>query len=189
MKNKYILKILFSFFLVLTFAFSANEALANEIKPDQYFNVEYTVGRQSVWNNSIPIDIYVIPLSNFRRVEISFDHSSMVDVIYSGPQFFPVEAGETYKVQARIHPKEPGIHHVTANAIAWEHDTNYTTSFSDNVEVDERLQIVPQTQAYKILNFLKNVFIILAIVGIIAGIYLLIIKNMDKIKNWFEPEY
>ncbi len=189
MKNKSFLKMLSCFLLFGVFSFFANQTQAEEIKPDQYFNVEYTIGRQSVWTNSIPIDIYIIPLSNFRRVEVSFDHSSMVDVTYSGPQFFPVEAGETYKVQARVHPKEPGTHHVTANAIAWEHDTNYTTSFSSNVEVDERLQIVPQTQAYKILNVLKIIFIILTIVGIIAGIYFLIMKNMDKIKNWFEPEY
>lgn len=189
MRNKNIVKILVCILMFLSFAFGVNQVIAEEIRAERYFNVEYTVGRQSVWTGAIPIDIYIEPLSNFRRVEVSFDHSSMVDMSYSGPQFFPVEAGETYKVRARIHPKEPGIHHITVNAIAWEHDTNYTTSFSKNVEVDERLQIIPQTQAFKILNFLKIVLIILVIIGTIAGIYFLIMKNMDKIKNWFEPEY
>lgn len=187
MKNKTFLTVLvLSFFFLLQ---NPVHSFEETVTTEQYFIVEYDIGRQSVWNNSIPLNIYITPHSDFNRVEITFGFGGMTDVKYRGPQFFPVEAGEIYNVQARIYPKEKGSHHVTINAIAWEYDTNYTSSASANIQVDENLQIVPQTQAYKILNVLKYIFITLLVIGIITGGYFLIMKNLEKIKKWLEPEY
>ena len=187
MKNKILLTtlLLISIFLTPAFVYSFDEAVTTE----QYFQVEYEIGRQSVWNNSIPLDIYITPHSSFNRVEVTFGYGGMTNVRYSGPQFFPAEAGETYKVRARVYPQERGTHHITINAIAWEYDTNYTSSASATVPVDENLQIIPQTQAYKILNVLKYIFITILVIGGIVGAYFLTLKNMDRIKKWLEPEY
>ena len=187
MKNKTFLTI---FILTLLFLFQNSVLSFDEsVTTEQYFQVEYDIGRQSVWNNSIPLDIYITPHSDFSRVEITFGYGGMTDVRYTGPQFFPVEAGETYNVQARVYPKERGTHHITINAIAWEYDTNYTSSASASVPVDENLQIVPQTQAYKVLNVLKYIFITLLVMAGAVGAYFLTLKNMEKIKRWLEPEF
>jgi hypothetical protein len=187
MKNKLLLTISI---LTLVFCFSfLEEASVQETTTDQYFRVESEVGRQSVWNNSIPINVYITPHSDFDKVEVTFNHGSMTEVKYNGPQFFPVSAGETYRVQARMHPKEQGTHHITINSIAWEYNTNYTSSASTNIQIDENLQIVPQTSMYKVLNVLKIIFIILLVATTIAGIGFLIFKNLEKIKKWLEPEF
>lgn len=189
MKNKINYKII-TFLLLFTFFFTGQSFSEEErIAPEQHFRVEHEIGRQSVWTGSIPIDVYITPYTDFDKVEITFDHSNMLESSYRGPQFFPVNAGQTYKVQGRISPVESGAHHITVNAIAWEYNTNYTSSSSTNITIDENLQMVPQTQTFKILNVLKIIFIVLSVIGIIAGIYLLIIKNLDKIKDWLEPDY
>ncbi len=187
MKNKtYItIFILTLFFLLPGQIYSFDESTSTE----QYFKVEYSLGEQSVWNNSIPLDVYITPKSNFTKVEVTFNHGAITEVRYTGPQFFPVNAGETYQVQARVYPKEQGVHHVTINSIAWEYDTNYTSSTSANIQIDENLQIVPQTQTYKTLNVLKYVLIIFIVIAIIVLSYFLVMKNLEKIKKWLEPEY
>lgn len=187
MVKKYFFIILFfCCFLPLGFA---REIRAEEFASTQYFTVEHELGRQSVWTNSIPIDIFITPHSDFKRVEINFSHGTMTEVTYRGPQFFPVQQGQTYQVKARAHPKEKGTHHITINAIAWEYDTNYTSSSSVSIPIDEKLQIIPQSQTYKILNVLKYIFIVLIVIGIGLGGYFLAIKNTDKIKQWLEPEF
>lgn len=188
MKSNKFLTILF-FTLLFFFQQGVVYSLEERVLTEQYFQVEYEIGRQSVWNNSIPLNIYITPHSDFNRVEITFGYGGMTEVRYRGPQFFPVKAGETYNVQARVYPKERGPHHVTINAIAWEYDTNYTSSASANIPVDENLQIIPQTQAYKILNVFKYIFITLIVIGIGIGAYFLTLKNIEKIKKWLEPEY
>ncbi len=187
MKNKILVSIfiLSLLFLLPTPLFS----LEQRTQTEQYFMVEYSIGEQSVWNNSIPLNVYITPKSNFSKVEITFNHGAITEVRYTGPQFFPVNAGETYQVQARVYPKEQGIHHITINSIAWEYDTNYTSSTSANIQIDENLQIVPQTQTYKTLNTLKYVLIVFILIAIIAITYFLVIKNLGKIKKWLEPEY
>ncbi len=187
MGNKYFLIILI-FFCFLTLTFVGN-TYAEESASTQYFTVEYELGRQSVWTNSIPIDIFITPDSDFKRVEINFSYGTITEVSYRGPQFFPVQEGQTYHVKARVHPKEKGTHHITINAIAWEYNTNYTSSNSVSIPIDEKLQIIPQSQTYKVLNVLKYIFIILVVVGIGFGVYFLAIKNSDKIKQWLEPEF
>ncbi len=187
MKNKTIITI---FILTLFFLFPARiHSVDQSSTTEQYFRVEYTLGEQSVWNNSIPLNVYITPKSNFSKVEVTFNYGAITEVRYTGPQFFPVNAGETYQVQARVYPKEQGIHHITINAIAWEYDTNYTSSASANIQIDENLQIMPQTQTYKTLNVLKYVLIIFIVIAIIVISYFLIIKNLEKIKKWLEPEY
>ncbi len=175
--------------LISFLLFLPNTLFAQEGSIDQYFKVEYDIGRQSVWNNSIPINIYIKPREDYNRVEITFNESSMTEVRYKGPQYFPVQKNETYKVQARIYPKERGSHFVSINAIAWEHNTNYTSTASALIEIDENLQIVPQTTMYKILRVLKFLFITSIIVGIGVATYFTVKKNMKKIKKWFEPEF
>jgi hypothetical protein len=113
----------------------------------------------------------------------------MIDVQYSGPEFFPVVKGETYHVQAKILPKEAGTHQITINAIAWEYNTNYTSSEPMKIQIDENQEIVPQTQTYKILNVLKYILIILIVISIIIAGYFALKKNMPRIKKWFEPDY
>ena len=162
---------------------------AEETNNSQYFKVDYEIGRQSVWTNAIPINVYIIPKADYNRVEITFSHGSMTNVKYKGSQYFPVKSGETYKTQGKIYPKEKGPHHITINAIAWEHNTNYTSSSSASIYVDENLKIVPQTQTYKILNVLKYFFITAVIIGLAIGTYFLLKKNLLKIKKWLEPEY
>ena len=175
-------------FLTL-FLLTLSPTLADEIETKQYFDVEYEVGRQSVWTGSIPLNIYITPSSDYKRVEMTFNNNTMIDVQYSGPEFFPVTKGETYHVQAKILPKEAGTHQITINAIAWEYNTNYTSSEPMKIQIDENQQIVPQTQAYKILNVLKYILIIVIVIALVAAGYFAINKNMTKIKKWFEPDY
>ena len=189
MKNNLIITTLLLFTAVFLYHQTKTSALEEQLTADKYFGLEYEVGRQSVWNNPIPLTVYITPYSDFNNVEMTFNHGPITEVRYTGPQFFSVDAGDSYRVQARVYPKEPGTHHVTINAIAWEYDTNYTTSASTSIQIDENLQIVPQTQIYKVLNVLKYLFITLLVIAAAVGMYFLALKNMAKIKKWLEPEY
>ncbi len=182
--SKIILVLIFSLF-----SFVGYVGAQEEVEDEQFFQVSYDLGRQSVWNNSIPINVYITPREDYNRVEVTFNHSSMVEHKYTGPQYFAVKKGQIYKVTGKIYPKEKGLHKITINAISWEHNANYTSSVSATVDIDENLQIIPQTQAYKIFNILKILLIIVIIIGIVVVAYLLIKKNLQKIKDWLEPEF
>lgn len=188
MVKKYLFTILLAF-VVSTLCFSEKISSQEDLNMGQYFQLDYDIGRQSVWTGALPLNIYITPLSEFKRVEITFSHGGMTEVKYNGPQFFAVQPEQTYKVQGHIFPKEKGIHHITINAIAWEYDTNYTSATTTSIEIDENLQIVPQTQEYKILNVLKYLLIVLFIVGLGVGAFFIGKKNTTKIKKWLEPEY
>ncbi len=155
----------------------------------RYFNMELETGTQSVWNNTIPITIRLQPTIDAVRVEIDADTPTGLDFEYLGEQYFPVEAGETYELQSRIIPQREGEHRITINAISWEHGgTNYSSSSRLDIEIDEDLQIVPQSSAYTWNLVLKYTIIVLLIAGLGFVGFHYAKKGYKRFKKWLLPE-
>ena len=161
--------------------------IGNISESPSYFQIELDVGTQSVWNNSIPIDIYLTPSLNSDRVEIRGNTPASLDFEYLGGQYFSVQEGETYRLRSRITPQKPGNYRVAINAIAWQYDTNYSSTSTINVQIDEDLKIVPQSSMYQVNLILKYVFFatIIALIGF--GIARFGKKGYTKFKKWLLP--
>jgi hypothetical protein len=184
MHNKIFVTIL-CFFLMFSFISPIN-AQEEEF---EYFNIDLEIGTQSVWNKSIPLTIYIKPERDFNRVEVTFAHSSLLDVRYRGAQYFPVIAGETYKLDAKIYPDRPGTHKITVSAIAWEYNTNYTSTDTIQLEIDEMKQISPQTDRYKLFNVLRYIFFVVFFAGLGVGLFFVGKKSLKKLQAWLKPEF
>ncbi len=172
------------FFLILT-----NSVFA-ESQPMQttYFDIDLEFGTQSVWNDSIPLTIYITPTMDASRVEITADTPTALDFQYLGKQYFPVKQEQTYTLRSRIIPKNNGIYTITVNAISWEHDTNYASSNSITLTLDEDLKVTPETPAYRRNTLLKYVFLITLGAGC-AGVGIYFSKHgIKKFKKWFLPQ-
>lgn len=179
--------------IVIVFGFLLNPVSATneeEIKDSsRYFNIELEVGTQSVWNNSIPVIIHLKPTIDAERVEIDADTPTGLDFEYIGNQYFPVQEGETYELRSRVIPKREGTHRVTINTISWEHGgTNYSSSSRLDIEIDEDLQIVPQTSAYTWNLVLKYLIVVVVIIGLGVVGYHYGKKGFKRFKKWLLPE-
>ncbi len=191
--------------LIVLIAFSAYPAYATETITEEHLNdelnaeeennivrdnfeIDLEVGTQSVWNNSIPITIYLTTAIDLDRVEIRASNPAALEFEYLGKQYFPAKAGENYVLRSRIFPKRQGNYRVSINAIAWQYDTNFSSSTLVDLQIDENLQVVPQTRQYYINLVLKYLFYIILIGGIGTGAFFAGKRGFKRFKIWLLPE-
>jgi hypothetical protein len=152
------------------------------------FDINLEIGTQSVWNNSIPIIIHLTTAIDLDRVEIRASTPSAIEFEYLGNQYFPVRAGENYVLTSRVFPNRQGNYTLSINAIAWQYDTNFSSSSTVNLQIDENLQITPQTRQYHINLVLKYILYVILIAGAGIGLFFASKKGYAKLKTWLMPE-
>lgn len=154
----------------------------------KYFDIKLSLGTQSAWDNSIPLIIQLTPKIDSEKTEITFDAPIGLQVKSNYKKYFVGKNGNTYQLKGTIYPSKSGVYRIAVNAIAWQYNTNYTSSQTITIELDKNLQIVPQTQGYYIGVVIKYLVFILLAGGVIALIVIFGKKGLKKLKVWMTPE-
>lgn len=178
---------LITFLILTTPIFSQADTLApTTVNPSfEYFTVETYSKPQSAWNKNVPIYVKFVATIDSDSVQITWDVPYGIEVIPKHPKFVAVKAGQTYIYKAEIKPKIAGSYNIAANVIAWQYNTNYTSSGNTFVIFSPNLLTNPVSPNYSIGVVMKWVIIILilAIVGFLGYIYA--IKSKKKFDKWF----
>lgn len=154
----------------------------------KYFDIKLSLGTQSAWNNSIPLIIQLTPKIDSEKTEITFDTPIGLQVTSNYKKYFVGKKGNTYELTGTIKPSKAGVYRIAVNAIAWQYNTNYTSSQTITLELDKNLKIVPQTQAYYVGVVIKYFVFALIAGGIVALIVVFGKKGLKKLKVWMTPE-
>lgn len=182
---KYILTFLLIFPLFSTFIY-AQAPLGTQGSPTfEYFNVKVSYNSQSTWTKKVPVTIEFVATVDSDKVQIEWDAPSGVVVTPKYPAFFKVKAGQTYKFKALVEGKTAGTYNLAANVIAWQYNTNYTSSGSFLITFDEKSLTVPITQGYQINTGIKWFLIVGTILGLGYFGVIYAIKSKRKFDKWF----
>ncbi|KKR06072.1 MAG: hypothetical protein UT34_C0001G0112 [candidate division WS6 bacterium GW2011_GWF2_39_15] len=175
--------------LLLTWTFLIHSPVYAEVPETtgDYFNVELSLGTQSPWTKSVPINVKFRSNITADKVEISWDAPEGIEIIERHPQFIPVEKGEVYSYTAYAKPSTSGTYNISGNITDWEFKTNYTSSASITLTFDEDKTTVPQTAGYSGAVIIKSLILLLLALGGLFGLYLLARNFVKKLKKWLEP--
>ncbi|MCC7289800.1 hypothetical protein IT417_00920 [bacterium] len=151
----------------------------------EYFTVRVYTESQSAWNKNVPVFVEFTATIDSNKVEIDWDAPSGVEIIPKYPRFFGVIAGQTYTYKALIKPQASGSYNIAANVIAWQFNTNYTSSGSVLINFTDDLLTDPVSQNYKTGMILKWVVVtgFLALAGYVGYIYA--VKSKKRFDKWF----
>ncbi|KUK77059.1 MAG: seg [candidate division WS6 bacterium 34_10] len=186
--KKFFLLLLLSILIIYPSYSFAQETESEELTPQvQYFDIEMQRLGQSAWNKDVTYEIYVTPRIDSPETQIIWDAPKAIDISPKHPEFVDLYKGQTYTFRAKVKSNKAGKYEITANLIAWQHDTNYTSSVTDIVTFDNDLLVQPVDSSYKVNLIIKYLIIFLLIGGAtyIAVIYLK--KGLEKLKVWLTP--
>jgi len=156
---------------------------------NKYFELELVRGTQNPLTKNVPFTLYITPKIDSERTQIIWEVPSTLDAKSSHRDFVNLQKDQTYKFNVNIKPQREGSYDVTANVIAWEHNTNYTNSVSSTITLSENLVVQPVDSEYSVSIMLM--FVIGLIILVAGGFFAY--KSSDKVikrlKIWLTPPY
>jgi len=156
---------------------------------NKYFELELVRSTQNPLTKNIPFTLYITPKIDSDRTQIIWEVPSTLEARASHREFINLQKDQIYKFNVSIKPLREGSYDVTANVIAWEHNTNYTNSISYTITLSENLVVQPVDSEYSVSIILM--FVIGLIILIAAGFF--VYKSSDKVikrlKIWLTPPY
>ena len=152
-----------------------------------YFDIVMERLGQSAWNKAVTYEIYVTPKMDSQETQILWDSPTAIDITPSHDEFVDLYEGQTYTFRASVKSNKAGKYEITANLIAWQHDTNYTSSVTDIVTFDNNLLVQPVDTSYTVSLIAKYLIILLAIGGAIYVAVIYMKKGLKKLKVWLTP--
>ena len=152
-----------------------------------YFDLTLERGDQTPFGNYIPYTLTVTPHIDSPRTQILWNVPSTLEALPRHEEFVSMQRGQEYILEGRIRPLKEGTYDFSISVIAWQHNTNFTNSVSDNVTLNRNLVLQPVSSNYQILNTLRWVGIGLLFIGIIVISVVLVKKYMKKAKDWLTP--
>lgn len=153
---------------------------------EKYYDINVTVGTQSVWNNTVPVTVVFTPRITSENTEVSWDHCQGIEIEEKYTNYFRTEKDKSYTVRINIKPINAGVYKISANVTGWT-DSNYTTSEDFQVIFDENL--LSQTNQDQYRNAMYGKYAVFAILGIV-GLILLTFGGkvlFDKLRVWLKP--
>jgi hypothetical protein len=154
---------------------------------NMYFDLTLERRPQSAFTKNIPYILTITPHINSRRTQILWNIPQFLEVNTKHSEFVSLVEGETYTFKANIKPMRGGTYDFSVSVIAWQHDTNYTNTIGDRVQLNNNLVLQPVSQEYQIFNILKFVLIFLLFVGLCALVLIGFSKISPKLKKWLTP--
>lgn len=159
------------------------------VSKNSYFKLELIRGVQNSLTKKIPYTLYITPEIDSEKTQILWEVPSTLIADSSHKEFADLQKDQVYKFKVNIDPQRQGTYDVTANVIAWKHDTNYTNSVSSTVTLSKNLVVQPVDSEYTV-----SIILFVALILIIAGIGIfLLYKGSDKIvkriRIWLTPPY
>jgi hypothetical protein len=166
----------------------AQEAESEKLTTNtQYFDIVMQRLGQSAWNKAVTYEIYVTPKIDSQETQITWDAPKAIDISPKHPEFVDLYKGQTYTFRAKVKSNKAGKYEITANLIAWQHDTNYTSSVTDIVTFDSDLLVQPVDSSYTVSLIAKYLIIFLLIGGAIFVAVIYLKKGLKKFKVWLTP--
>lgn len=153
----------------------------------RYFDISMRQLGQSGWNKAVTYAIYVTPKLDSPRTQILWDSASAIEISPRHSEFVDLYRNETYTFKAKVKPKRSGTYEISANLIAWQYDTNYSSSVSDNVTFNSNLIVEPIETKYTLEVITKYLVITLIIAGLIVASVVYGKKSIKSLKKWLTP--
>ncbi|MBN1618832.1 hypothetical protein JW887_05860 [Candidatus Dojkabacteria bacterium] len=152
------------------------------------FEIDYYVGTQSVFNDSIPIYVHIVPKLDSSKAEINWDLPHGLTTKDPLKQWFSMEDGGEKTFKIVVSPEDPGSYEIVANLTAWRYDSNYVDSVTIEFDIDQDLHITPLTSEYQRNQILYVGGIIVLIVLSGVGLIFLIKFLFSKYKSWMATD-
>lgn len=152
-----------------------------------YFDLTLERGNQTPFGNYVPYTLTITPHIDSPRTQILWNVPSTLEAHPRHEDFVSMQRGQEYILEGRIRPLKEGTYDFSISVIAWQHNTNFTNSISDNVTFNRNLVLQPVSSHYQLLNVLRWVGVGLFFVGIIVLSVVLVKKYMKKAKDWLTP--
>jgi hypothetical protein len=153
----------------------------------QYFDIVMQRLGQSAWDKAVTYEIYVTPKIDSQETQITWDAPKAIDISPKHSEFVDLYKNQTYTFRAKVKSNKAGKYEITANLIAWQHDTNYTSSVTDIVTFDSDLLVQPVDSSYTVSLIAKYLIIFLLIGGAIFVAVIYLKKGLRKLKVWLTP--
>jgi hypothetical protein len=164
------------------------EEETEEYLSKNFYTIEMVRESQSAFNKYVPITIRITPNETPVKTQITWDVPDDVSLKTSHSEFIEsLVKDQTYEFKARVKPSDPGTYEIVVNVTAWQHDTNYTSSESIQIEFNNNLVVDPTDTNYQVLNIVKIFLIILSIGGIGVGLYFGGKKLMEILGGYLKP--
>ena len=148
---------------------------------------EYSVGTQSVWNGKIPVTVKFRTTMNSDYVDVTWDTPYGVDVSSNKTKFLNVVANQTYVYTGYITPSKAGEYSLSFNVIAWQYNTNYTTSSAINLKISNKLLVDPLPANYTAMMVLKYAIFVIGGGLLVFALYIVIKKFSKIFVKWLRP--
>ncbi len=181
------LLVLVVFAMLIYFVFPSLESNREVHAQANNFDTTVEFGTQSAWNKKIPLKITVKANIDSSRTQIDFIIPAGIKIEKGFDDFFPMAAGQTVELDATIIPENKGFFEIKINTIAWQSNTNLSSSSVFNIEIAEDLTTIPKTSNY-FLSVGARIFVIGAM--IVAGLGLLAYtfrKTFIYLKTFLKP--
>jgi hypothetical protein len=149
--------------------------------------VESFLESQSVWNKRIPIIVKFRTNFDSNNVEITWDTPSGISVTSNQEKFLTVVANQTYTYTGYITPINPGSYSISSNVIAWQYNTNYTSSSPLTLKISDNLLVDPLPADYTGMVVLKYAIFTIGGGLILFGLFFIVKKFSKVFIKWLRP--
>jgi len=173
--------------LFLPFNLFAQEEDVTTQQQSPYFDLKLTQVSQSVLNKSIKYSLEVTPLKDSAKTQILWETPLSFTVDAKHKDFVSMTVGQTYVYEAIVYPTRSGTYEITASVTAWEYDTNYTNTASQDLTLNDSLVSQPVSSDYQVGVILFTVLILLVSGLAIWGAVKLTKMVMVRTKKWLTP--
>lgn len=160
---------------------------AQDLERVDPFDVELHVETQSVWTGNVPLLVKFRSNVDAPRTEISWDSPTGLRITPNHPRFVNAVKGEVYTYRATLRPESSGTYNIAVNVTAWQVQTNYTSSASKILSIDDSLKVTPQSPEYATSQLVRSIVIGLLSLGILGGLVYLGRIGFERAKEWLKP--
>ena len=152
-----------------------------------YFDLTLERGPQSAFGQYVPYTLTVTPHLDSPKTQILWNTPTTIEAYPKHEEFVSLEKDQTYVFEGRIKPLRGGIFDFSISVIAWQYNTNYTTSIADNVVFNDNLVFQPVSSNYQWMNVLKFGLLFVGFAIAVVAVIIVVKKYTKKAKKWLTP--
>ncbi len=156
---------------------------------NKYFDLVLTKKAQSAFGQYVPYILEITPHIDSPKTQILWSGPNTLSITPNHKEFMAMTKGQTYTVRANVKPLRQGTYDITASAVSWQYNTNYTNAASDTLTFDSGLVLQPTSVTYQAMNVLKYL-LILAAFGLLSWVVVIVVRRYSKkARQWLTPPF
>ncbi|MDD3662038.1 MAG: hypothetical protein PHG63_03140 [Candidatus Dojkabacteria bacterium] len=155
---------------------------------EEVLDVEMYVGTQSVFNNTIPLYVRVLPKVSSTRAQISWHVPR--GLVAEDPEelWFSMEEDVEQVFRIDVSPQSSGSYRIVVDVTAWRFDTNYVSSTDVSFVIDETLHISPAPADYVKNIMIYRIVTVILVVLAAAGLFFGAKFAIRRFKQWLSQD-